>query len=79
MPDRTCPSAPGVKGARAFGVTEQNGRVAYISPHLTVDQEFVDALGEVDLERRFRFAGRCIQHGCSVDGVLLWRDRCSAQ
>jgi hypothetical protein len=62
--ERTCPSAPGVPGSTVLGVVTGNGRIAYVSPPVPVDDVFLDAVGTIDLEKRFRFAHACVEGGC---------------
>lgn len=62
---RSCPSSVGVPGARLFGVVGDDGRVATVRSAPVIDAAFVEkARPHGPLERRFRFAGPCIQAGC---------------
>jgi hypothetical protein len=46
-------------------VIEADGTVGYITPRLTIDEEFVERArrGRAP-ERRFRFSGPCVEAGC---------------
>jgi hypothetical protein len=62
---KTCPSALCEEDALLLGVVTPDGTVAYVQPPTRVSAEFVGrarALGHP--ERRFRFAGRCVEAGC---------------
>lgn len=62
---KTCPSSRCEEGAIVLGVMTEEGRVAYIHPPTPVDAEF--AARETTRghpERRFRFAGPCIEGDC---------------
>ena len=61
----TCPSARCEPGATLLGVVEADGTVGYITPRLTVDAEFVEQASRGRApEKRFRFAGACVESGC---------------
>jgi hypothetical protein len=63
--ERTCPSAAGLVGTSVIGVISADGMVGYIKPPLEVDESFrAVQLEHGPLERRFRFAHRCIEGGC---------------
>jgi hypothetical protein len=76
----TCPSARCEPGATLLGVVEADGTVGYITPRLTVDAAFVEQASRGRApEKRFRFAGACVEAGCKqwtgsrcgvIDGVL---------
>jgi hypothetical protein len=73
LPARLCPSARCEPGALLLGIVGSNGRVGMIVPPLPIDAAFVDqaAMGRMP-EKRFRFAGRCVEGDC-----LYWTgDRC---
>jgi hypothetical protein len=62
---RTCPSSSCREGALLLGVMTASGRLAYLHPPTQVDADFVareTARGSP--ERRFRFAGPCVEHHC---------------
>lgn len=62
---RSCPSSVGAPGARLFGVVGDEGRVATVRSAPVIDAAFVEkARRHGSLERRFRFAGPCLQDGC---------------
>jgi len=67
MPDATlCPSAPLKEGAVLLGIVMPDGRVAFAGDRLIVNDGFVlDALEGRVAETGFRFAGPCVQGGCS--------------
>lgn len=63
--DRACPSTPLSHASVLLGVVGTDGRVHYANPALPVDDGFRRAVGETgDAERRFRFAGRCLEGAC---------------
>ena len=66
-PDKVCPSTRVHAGAILLGVIGPEGRVAYLTPETRVDEEFVRAVQEPGTapEKRFRFAGRCVEDACS--------------
>jgi hypothetical protein len=48
-----------------IGVLGENGRLGYLRPSITVDEQFIDACeGHGDPETRFRFADRCVENSC---------------
>src|SRR5215210_4139244 len=63
--DLACPSSRCEPGATLLGVIEADGTVGYITPRLTVDENFVERArrGRAP-ERRFRFSGPCVEAGC---------------
>jgi hypothetical protein len=64
--DLTCPSAPIASGATLLGLVGPDGTVGYLTPSITVDQEFVDAASRGGLPgKRFRFAAQCLESGCA--------------
>ncbi len=71
----SCPSAPPEEGAALFGIVQELGRIAYISPAIPVSTTLLRALHshQVEIENRFRFTGPCMGERCEQ-----WRsDRCS--
>jgi len=61
----TCPSAPCDAGATLLGLIDENGRVGYLTPAMTIDQEFVEKVERGRSPRkRFRFAGPCVEEKC---------------
>jgi hypothetical protein len=49
-----------------LGVIDENGRVGYLTPAITVDQEFVEKAKQGRSPRkRFRFAGPCVEESCA--------------
>ncbi len=68
-----CPSARAVPGAILVGVVGPDGKVGYVSPRIQIDADFVTrASGGRAPEKRFRFAGRCVEAGC----VFWQNERC---
>lgn len=62
----TCPSAPGEPGATLLGVVGPQGSVAYLTPPLTIDDDFVAiARRGRSPEKRFRFAAPCVEERCA--------------
>jgi hypothetical protein len=63
---QTCPSGRCREGSVLLGVVGQQGRVAYLSPVIPVDAEFVRvARGGRAPESRFRFSEPCVEAGCA--------------
>jgi hypothetical protein len=61
-----CPSYIAKPGAKLFGIADQNGEVNYLTTTITIDKTFVEVAKKGRKpEERFRFAGKCIQNGCS--------------
>jgi hypothetical protein len=62
----TCPSSRAEPGATLLGVVNADGTVGYLSPAVTVDEAFVERArrGRAP-EKRFRFAGACVESGCA--------------
>lgn len=63
----TCPSWPCEEGVQLLGVMTASGRLAYVNPPTAVSAGFVErvrSLGDGRPERRFRFAGPCIEGAC---------------
>lgn len=63
----TCPSSVCDDNALLLGVIGSNGRVGYVTPPLQVDHSFIDAVAATGghAERRFRFAGTCVEGRCA--------------
>jgi hypothetical protein len=61
----TCPSIEADLATSLIGVAGPDG-VAYLRPPVPVTPELLASLreDEPDLERRFRFAGTCLESGC---------------
>lgn len=60
-----CPSYIARPGADLFGIVGENGNVVYLNDTIRIDKTFVDeAQKGRPAEERFRFSGKCIQHGC---------------
>lgn len=65
MADRVCPSTTLDHATTLLGVVGPDGRVHYVSPTLTVDDGFRERAHEAgSAERRFRFAGACVERDC---------------
>lgn len=63
---KLCPSYNCRDGAILLGVVMRDGRVAFSSDRIVVNQEFVQIAREGRTpEKRFRFGGQCIQGGCN--------------
>ena len=61
----SCPSARCEPGATLLGVVQADGTVGYITPGLTIDDDFVATARQGRApEKRFRFAGACVESGC---------------
>jgi hypothetical protein len=79
-----CPSARCEEGAVLLGIVGSNGVVGYVRPQMRVDRDFVEAAsGGRTPEKRFRFAGSCVEAACGhwtgsrcgvIDRVLHLRD-----
>lgn len=67
-----CPSSKGEEGAILLGVVNAEQKIDFISSKITVNQNFVEENEENSLEKKYRFANRCVKNGCSQ-----WKDhRC---
>jgi hypothetical protein len=63
--ERTCPSSRCEPGATLLGVVNSDGTVGYVTTPLTIDEDFVATANEGRTpERRFRFAGPCVEGRC---------------
>ena len=81
----TCPSWQCAPGATLLGVVNPDGTIGYVTPALEVDGEFCDrAQAGRAPERRFRFAGPCVEGRCGhwtgercgvIDEVMRTPDR----
>jgi hypothetical protein len=63
----TCPSSMCNKDAFLFGIVGPDGRVAYVSPPIQVDQAVLNVVNATDgtAEQRFRFASPCVEERCA--------------
>ncbi|HVE60086.1 MAG TPA: hypothetical protein VNB22_24945, partial [Pyrinomonadaceae bacterium] len=62
---KLCPSHTCEKGAILLGIVMRDGRVAFSSDRIIVNEEFVQiARAGRAPEKRFRFGGQCVQSGC---------------
>lgn len=62
---KLCPSHHCQEGAILLGVVTGDGRVAFSSDRIVVNEEFVQiARAGRTPEKRFRFGGKCVQSGC---------------
>src|SRR6478609_388944 len=60
-----CPSSVGAKGAWLLGLVQGDNTVALLQNPLEIDQAFIDTAKESGpLEKRFRFANKCVKSGC---------------
>lgn len=64
--EQVCPSAWCEEGSILLGIIAKDGVVAYVTPRVTVDADFVRSAqrGRAP-ETRFRFAQMCIQSRCA--------------
>ena len=63
---KSCPSARAEPGALLIGIVGSDGIVQPIPTRLEIDADFVERASRIGPpEARFRFAGRCIESGCS--------------
>jgi hypothetical protein len=80
MASCTCPSAPCEPGATLLGIVGPHGTVGYLTPALTIDEDFVRiARRGRSPAKRFRFAAPCVEEHCAqwtgsrcgiIDGAL---------
>jgi hypothetical protein len=62
---KLCPSYTCQEGSILLGIVMRDGRVAYSSDRIIVNEEFVQiARAGRAPEKRFRFGGQCVQNGC---------------
>jgi hypothetical protein len=62
---KLCPSATCSKTASLLGVVQENKTVRLLDSPLELNDEFIKReLGHGEPERRFRFADKCVKHGC---------------
>jgi hypothetical protein len=62
---KTCPSSACAEGALLLGVMTSSGKLAYLHPPVPVDAEFAAReRARGNPERRYRFAGPCLEDGC---------------
>ena len=61
-----CPAYRCKPGALLFGACTEEGKVAIFPEGFRIDSDFVKEMSKepVSPERRFRFAGKCIESGC---------------
>ena len=60
-----CPSARCEDGAILLGVVAGDGRVAYLTPEVRIDQDFVERARQGrSPDKRFRFAQPCAEGAC---------------
>lgn len=63
---KLCPSYSCQSGAILLGIVMRDGRVAFSSDRIVVNEEFVQiARAGRTPEKRFRFGGQCVQNGCN--------------
>lgn len=64
--EKLCPSSHAEPGAILLGIVGSDGRIGYVTPQLRIDSGFVESSKEGRApEKRFRFAGPCIETGCA--------------
>jgi hypothetical protein len=62
---KLCPSYTCQEGSILLGIVMRDGRVAFSSDRIVVNEEFVQiARAGRAPEKRFRFGGQCVQNGC---------------
>jgi hypothetical protein len=62
---KTCPSSACGEGALLLGVMTSSGKLAYLNPPVKVDAGFAaQEAARGTPERRYRFAGPCLEGGC---------------
>jgi hypothetical protein len=62
---KLCPSYNCREGSVLLGIVMRDGRVAFSSDRIIVNEEFVQiARAGRTPEKRFRFGGQCVQSGC---------------
>ena len=60
-----CPASSGTEGSLLFAVIQNNRRVTMLETPLSVDNAFIEVAEKSGpLEKRFRFADRCIKSNC---------------
>lgn len=67
----TCPSSKCTEGAKLIGIVKENGYVDMLKTPIKIDPAFISTAKQGRTpELRFRFANKCIKHGCKqwVDG-----------
>ena len=63
---RVCPSSSVRHATHLIGVVGPDARIRFVSPPLDLTTEFRDRSAEMgEPERRFRFAGPCIEEECA--------------
>ena len=61
-----CPSSNCLEGAILVGIVMPDGRVAFASDRIVVNEDFVQAAREGrSPEKRFRFSTPCVKGGCA--------------
>lgn len=69
-----CPSYFATPGAELFGVLNTSNEVVYLNTPLKIDKNFIEEADKNgDIEKRFRFTGKCVETKCQQ-----WKDnQCS--
>lgn len=63
--NKLCPSSTATEGALLLGLVQGDKSVALLQTPLPIDQAFIDKAKPLgSLEKRFRFANKCIKSGC---------------
>lgn len=63
---RLCPSSPAEPGAILLGIVGPEGKIGYLTPQIRIDGEFIEIAAKGrSPEKRFRFAGPCVEGGCT--------------
>lgn len=62
---KSCPSAPMKAGTVLLGIVNQDDEIDFVSNITKINEAFVQsAKAGISPEKRFRFAGPCVQSGC---------------
>jgi hypothetical protein len=67
--NKSCPSSHAKPGAILLGKVNESGTIGYIQTPIEIDEAFIEAAGDMDLERSFRFSSKCVKNGCAQ-----WQD-----
>jgi hypothetical protein len=67
--NKSCPSSVATPGAVLLGSVNADGTVGFIETPITIDEAFMEMGKDLELERSFRFSGKCVQSGCRQ-----WKD-----
>lgn len=63
---RLCPSSRAERGAILLGIVGAEGKIGYLTPEMRIGAEFLEVADQGRTpEKRFRFAGPCVEAGCA--------------